>query len=207
MTMTDNPERNSRLHAPRDLKIKKYSNRRFYDTTRSCHVTLGELHDLIRAGHEVTVTDSKSGEDITHLVLTQILLERDAPKLNIFPSNILHEVIRTQQEMLGSVVEQFFRQALDAHRASHERWTSFMRNVLGATPMGAAANAMMPPSPLEWTRAMMEAFTGKPPPPAGASPGAEPLRDQGDELSQLRKQISELTRTVEKLSASKTAGA
>ena len=194
---------------PRELRIKKYSNRRFYDTTRSCHVTLGELHDLICAGHEVTVTDSKSGEDITHLVLTQILLERDAPKLNIFPANILHDVIRTQQEFLGGVVERFFRQALDAHRASHERWSSFLRNVLGA-------NAMLPATPLDWTRAMMEAFSGQAPastqsagqpaapdgkraaePRAAAAVGAGEPRDA--ELAELRRRLAELTRKVESL--------
>ncbi|MBW7906181.1 MAG: hypothetical protein LC135_16550 [Phycisphaerae bacterium] len=194
---------------PRELRIKKYSNRRFYDTTRSCHVTLGELHDLICAGHEVTVTDSKSGEDITHLVLTQILLERDAPKLNIFPANILHDVIRTQQELLGGVVERFFRQALDAHRASHERWSSFLRNVLGANPM-------MPTTPLDWTRAMMDAFAGAAGGPS--SPGANDQRRATDdkraaqdeprsapsesrdaELAELRRRLADLTRKVEAL--------
>jgi len=177
--------------APRQLKIKKYSNRRFYDATRSCHVTLGELHDLIRGGYEVTVTDSKTGDDITHLVLTQILLERDAPKLNIFPANILHDVIRTQQEMLGNVVERFFHQALDAHRASQERWTSFVRNVFGS-----AASPGPQASPFDWTRAMMEAFSGKPASSTASDPDER-------ELSDLRRQVAELIRKVDALSEGK----
>lgn len=190
---------------PRELRIKKYSNRRFYDATRSCHVTLADLHDLIRAGHELVIVDSKTNEDITHQVLTQILLEREAPKLEIFPANILHQIIRTQQQMLGNVVEQFFQQALANYRASQERWASFLSNVLGG---GGAA-----PNPLEWTRAMLDTWTPRPAPGAGApatppeltpapqtpepAPGSRPSPENtAEELRELREQVASLSRRL-----------
>ena len=62
---------------PEVIQIKKYPNRRYYDTSNSRHVTLQEMHDLIVSGKDICVTDSRNGDDITNLVLTQILLERD----------------------------------------------------------------------------------------------------------------------------------
>ena len=71
------------------LQIKKYPNRRYYDATRSCHVTLQEVYDLVRDGQDVCVTDSRTGEDITNLNLMQDMLEKDQPKLDVFPSRVI----------------------------------------------------------------------------------------------------------------------
>lgn len=201
------------------LSIKKYANRRFYDTTRSRHVTLTDLHDAIVAGDEIQVSDSKTGDDITHQVLMQILLERDPPKLTILPTNILHQVIRTQQQFLGTVMDQFLRQILDAQRASHERWTSFMRNVMGMP------GEQTPASPLQWTRAMMDAW--RPPhedapdsaaPAAGPeksapAPAAQPQSQPLDDLRAMRAQLASLQEQITALapesspSAERAAGA
>jgi polyhydroxyalkanoate synthesis repressor PhaR len=89
------------------LQIRKYSNRRLYDSTRSRHITADELYQLVRDGHDVVVTDSASGADITHQVLTQMILERDSPKLEVFPTTLLHEIIRANQQMWRRFVEQW----------------------------------------------------------------------------------------------------
>ncbi len=179
------------------LKIKKYSNRRFYDTTRSCHVTLRAMHDLICEGHELSITDGKSGDDITNMVLTQIILERDPPKLSMFPTNVLHQVIRTQRQFLGSVVEQFFAQVLGSHKASQEQWHRFIRNTLGVTPT-------MPTNPMDWTRSMMEAFTASartaPRSAPDPEPEPEPESASDDEMDALRRQVEELTMQVRNMS-------
>jgi polyhydroxyalkanoate synthesis repressor PhaR len=156
--------------APQTLDIRKYPNRRFYDATRSRHVTISDLHNLIVAGHELKVTDSSNGRDITNEVLAQIILERDPLKLAMFPANVLHQMIRTQQQFLGSVLEDYFRQMLEAHRASQERWAQFVRNTLGP---------FMPPAggPLDWTRGMWDAF-GTARPPANDNAPAAPREAQ-----------------------------
>ncbi len=165
----------------KSLSIKKYSNRRFYDTTRSCHVTLGAMHDLICEGYELTIIDGKSGDDITNIILTQIILERDPPKLAMFPSNVLHQVIRTQRELLGSVAEQFFAQVLETHKTSQEKWQQFIQNTLGVSPT-------MPTNPMEWTRSLMASFTPPPPP-----------KTANDETEALRRQVEELTRQMQRM--------
>ncbi len=183
---------------PRDVhNIKKYSNRRYYDTTRSRHITLREMHNLICEGQELKITDGKSGADITNVVLTQIILERDPPKLDIFPSQVLHQMIRTQREYLGTVVEQFFAQALQVHQSSQGQWLRFLRNTLGA-------GSMMPPNPLEWTRSFMETLTPQTPREEPRPPDAQgerpPVGPVPDEVEALRNQVEELTRTIERLS-------
>lgn len=171
---------------PREpLKIKKYPNRRFYDATRSCNVTLADLHDLICQGHEVAVTDSATGQDITNLILTQIIMEHDPPKLDFFPSNILHQVIRTQQKMLGNVAAQFFRQMVETQKASQEQWARFVQTTFGGMPW-------MNPAPPDWTQAMMSAFM-----PAAQSPPPDA------ELNDLREQLSALTKKVQEFERGK----
>ncbi len=88
------------------LEIRKYSNRRLYDATRSQHITAEDLYQLVRDGYDVVVTDSSTGADITHQVLAQMILEREAPKLEVFPATLLHEIIRADQQMWKRFAEQ-----------------------------------------------------------------------------------------------------
>lgn len=181
------------------LKIKKYSNRRFYDTTRSRHVTLGEMHTLICEGHELEITDGKSGQDITNLVLTQIILERDPPKLDIFPAGVLHQLIRTQRQFMGSVVEQFFAQVLAVHKSSQEQWLRFVRNTIGVPPV-------MSPNPMDWTRSLMEAIVPSAAPRNEDPPQREQPEAPAQEVDALRRQVEALTRRIEQMAGEKPPG-
>ncbi len=188
------------------LHIKKYSNRRFYDTTQSRHVTMGQMHELICDGHDLVITDYKTGEDLTNQVLTQIVLERDPPKLAIFPADVLHQLIRTQQQYLGTVVEQFFSQVLAAHKASQDQWIRFVRNTLGV----GRANAN---NPFEWGTAVMEALL-----PSeryksvidrrdsfGHNMNNEPERsdDRDQEILELTRRLGDLSKQVKRLTNDK----
>jgi|SRR5438445_4511423 len=131
------------------LQIRKYSNRRLYDSTRSRHITADELYQLVRDGHDVVVTDSASGADITHQVLTQMILERDSPKLEVFPTTLLHEIIRANQQMWRRFVEQWLNgltaaitQQADAYA---RRVADFGRRSLDASALGKMlAGALRP---------------------------------------------------------------
>jgi len=178
----------------RPLRIKKYSNRRFYDVTRSRHVGLGDLYELVAQGRDLTIEDSKTGRDITNVVLMQLILEREADKLAIFPPAILHQVIRTQRQYLGTVVEQFFRQALQAQRAVQEQWARFFQNTLGA--------AAQPVSPADWSRAFFGPFVpGAADSTSPATPGAPPRPERDRLVEDLRRQVAELSKRLERLAA------
>ena len=95
------------------ILIKKYSNRRLYDVTHSQYLTIDELIDLIKEGHEVEVTDSKTKEDITQIVLTQVFLERKGAYL--FSTSFLHQMIRNQDGILGEFFTDFVPKFLESY--------------------------------------------------------------------------------------------
>lgn len=182
---------------PGPLLIRKYPNRRYYDSTRSCHVTQNDLHALIADGFDVVITDATSGEDITNIVLTQMILDHHATKLAVFPPAILHQVIRTQQQFLGGIFEQFFRQAAEAQRATQAQWADFFQRSFGmATPPG-----------MEWMNPFRPSAYTQPATPTAESHPAGPPQDEAatrvknpDELNDLRRQLAELSRKLEDLS-------
>ena len=108
------------------IRIKKYSNRRLYDITHSRHLTLEELVELIKAGHEVQVIDSKSKEDITQSVLMQMLMEDKGAHL--FSAPFLHQLIRNREGILGEFFTDFVPKMLDAYLETQDSVRQQMEN-------------------------------------------------------------------------------
>lgn len=113
------------------IELRKYPNRRFYDRSRSRHVTLDEIYGMIRAGQDMHVTDSKTGEDITARVLAQIILEHDPLKLSVFPVDLLHQIIRANGPLVRDFVDKYFNQALRAFLDSRRQFDDYLRQTLG----------------------------------------------------------------------------
>lgn len=190
------------------LQIRKYPNRRYYDATRSCHVTLNDVYGLIRDGHTVCVTESTTDEDITNLILVQMILERDQPKLNVFPSGVLHMMIRSEYQVLRSSVDRFFGPFLTMVSATQHQFDAYLSQTAQATGL----------SPMDWAGKMMQAFTPKTESPAesDAAPAAPPAAStepappaqadetpaEADSIDELRQQIRSLTERLEQLSKS-----
>jgi len=180
------------------VQIKKYPNRRYYDASHSRHITLQEVHDLVVSGQDVCVSDSRNGDDITNLVLTQILLEHDEPKLDLFPSSMLHMMIRSDRQVLRTSLERFFGPFFGLLSTSQKQFDAYLRQ----TMQGAAM------TPFDWANRMMEAFSGRSA-PAGSPPvephQAEPPPDAPanppSSLSELHDQLAALQRKVERIQA------
>jgi len=173
---------------PAVLQIRKYPNRRFYDASRSRHVKLEELHELVRGGRRIQVTDPQ-GRDITNLVLTQILLEHDAPKLELFPVSLLHQALQTNQQVFGRFVDEYFARAMDAFLASKQQFDAFLAQA-GLSPLTAS-------TPFDWAQAVLRAFGGLP--SSALTPPGVPARTSGpnagaphDDLADLRREVAEL---------------
>src|SRR6185369_3134878 len=113
------------------LRIRKYPNRRYYDSTRSRHVTLEEIHNLIRQGYEIEVTDSKTGQDITAKLLGQIIIELDPPKMGVFPVSMLHRLLRSNQELVSDFIQKYFNQPLTAFFDSQRNMEQVFRQAMG----------------------------------------------------------------------------
>jgi polyhydroxyalkanoate synthesis repressor PhaR len=100
------------------VRIRKYPNRRLYDTSRSRHVTQQEVLDLVLAGRRVEVTDSRSNADITNAVLLQILIDRDADRISKLPVALVHWAARAGHEDLVALANQSLQSASSVRRSA-----------------------------------------------------------------------------------------
>lgn len=135
----------------RQVEIRKYPNRRYYDVTHRRHLCLEGIHSLVRDGHDIRVTESKTGEDITAKVLAQIILELDSPKLEAFPVALLHQVIRANEPLIRDFIDKYFSQAFEAFLRSQEQFDQYLRQALGLSVGPAQASRT-------WARMMMGPF-------------------------------------------------
>ncbi|MHB8508727.1 MAG: polyhydroxyalkanoate synthesis regulator DNA-binding domain-containing protein [Candidatus Dormibacteria bacterium] len=83
--------------------IKKYSNRKLYDTRSRRYITLNKIGDLLREGEEIQVVDRSSGEDLTAVTLSQVLLDSERKRTAVAPDNVLHQLVRGPEALLGAV--------------------------------------------------------------------------------------------------------
>ncbi len=94
------------------LLLKKYSNRRLYDTEKSAYVTLDHVMQVIRRGRPVAVVDAKSGEDVTAFILTQIILEESRKRNSLLPVPLLHLIIRHGENILSEFFQKYLEQTI-----------------------------------------------------------------------------------------------
>jgi polyhydroxyalkanoate synthesis repressor PhaR len=171
----------------RALEIRKYQNRRYYDSTRSRHLSLQQIHKLIIEGYNIRVLDAKTNEDITSKVLTQILLEYEPVKLEMFSMELLTRAIRVNDRLLKDFVDVYFRQAFEAFCGSQKQVDLMLRQAHNLTTAAAssAANLLPPWMPLS------APFRSA---PAPASESKEDPRSAGvqNEMAALREEIAQL---------------
>jgi polyhydroxyalkanoate synthesis repressor PhaR len=92
--------------------LKKYANRRLYDTNQSAYVTLSEVADMVKQGKIIKVVDAKTKENVTAFILTQILLEEARKKNALLPVPVLHLLIRYGDNLLGEFFEKYLQQTI-----------------------------------------------------------------------------------------------
>ncbi|CAB5134533.1 PhbF [Olavius algarvensis associated proteobacterium Delta 3] len=95
--------------------LKKYANRRLYDTEASAYVTLQEVADMIRMGRQVRVLEAKTKEDVTGFILTQIILEEAKKKNALLPVPLLHLIIQFGDNLLGDFFDSYLQQIIQAY--------------------------------------------------------------------------------------------
>lgn len=114
------------------IVIKKYANRRLYDTQTSSYVTLEDLCRMVKEDKEFVVRDAKSNEDLTRQILTQIILEQELKGVNIMPADFLRGVIKTHDEQASAMMQSYLDNAMKAFSANQESlqqyWEAGMEN-------------------------------------------------------------------------------
>ena len=160
--------------------IKKYENRRLYDSTNSRYVNLEEVAQLLQQGYDVQVVDASTNEDITRLILTQIIVEDAKAPNSTFPLDLLRQMVIT------------------SGRASQESALKYMKTMLEIYQ--STYRAMVPPlSPFDFIQNVRTEGDVAGPAATNATPGGsrqKTARHDSDEVKDLRRRIAELERLV-----------
>ena len=122
---------------PSRVVIKKYANRRLYNTKSSAYVTLEHLSEMVKDGTDFVVYDAKSGEDITRKVLTQIIFEEESSGQSLLPIQFLRQLIRFYGDSMQALVPSYLEMSLDSFTQQQER----MRKQMAAMQEQLAALA------------------------------------------------------------------
>ena len=172
----------------RPVVIKKYANRRLYNTETSAYITLEHLAALTRQGREFVVLDAKTGEDITHSVLTQIIMEAEGRGATMLPANFLRQLIGLYGGTTAGTLPQYLEASMDAFAKSNaqvrEAMTGAVSTALGASPLAEIAKRN-----IEMFEKAAGAFVPKP----------APEKPVADEVAALKAQLAELQAKVDKL--------
>lgn len=158
--------------------IRKYSNRRLYDTTASRHVTLEDLRQVIVAGDRIKVIDDKSGEDLTRSVLLQIIAEQEQFGLPVLGSELLEMIIRFYGSPMQALLSRYLGQAFSGILRQHEAMQSEMAKALQAPFMPLAELARQNMELWEQMKAATRnAFTAPTTTPGSANSDSSPAAD------------------------------
>ena len=112
--------------------VKKYANRRLYNTETSSYITLDNLADMVRQGRDFVVYDAKTGEDITRSVLTQIIVEEEGKGRALLPTAFLRQLIGFYGDQMQSLVPRFLEQAMGAFAQQQEQMRATMQKTMGS---------------------------------------------------------------------------
>lgn len=125
------------------ITIKKYANRRLYDTRKSSYITLDDLATMVRDGEEFRVVDAKSEEDITRSVLTQIIMEAEQGEGTMLPVNFLRQLITLYGDSMQTMVPGYLEASMDSFRRNQQQFRSALEGALAGNPLAELAKRNM----------------------------------------------------------------
>ena len=199
--------------------IKKYANRRLYNTATSSYVTLEHLCQMVKDDLDFVVYDAKSGTDITHPVLTQIIVEEESKGQNLLPINFLRQLISFYGDNLQWVVPSYLEHMMSSFSTNQDSMRQSMQDAFGGVfpvnnleDMGKQNMALF-----ENAMKMFSPYGMKPPEAAqtadttkaetAPAPAAEAAATQDSEsLAELKEQVAQLQKQLEALSQSQSKG-
>ena len=186
--------------------IKKYANRRLYNTAASTYVTLDHLAEMVRRGQDFVVFDARTNDDITRQVLTQIIFEEETRGQNLLPIQFLRQLIRLYGDQMQGLVPSYLEMSLDAFAKGQE---GFREQALKAVGAAAGANpavklfedqvksnmALFSDAMRLWAPGIAAAVVRPPP----SSPSTAPAPAKADELGDLKRQMQAMQAQLAKL--------
>ena len=172
------------------VTIKKYANRRLYNTETSAYITLDHLAQMTREGRDFRVVDAKTEEDITHGVLTQIIMEEESRGQTMLPVGFLRQLIAMYGDQVQALVPGYLEASMEAFRRNQQQFRSAVEGAFANSPF-----AELTKRNLAMFDAATQAFKPAPPPPSGSVASA----GKDAEIAALKAELAQLQAKVDKL--------
>jgi len=205
--MTDAPQTGAATAAP--IVIKKYANRRLYNTATSAYVTLDHLSAMVREGADFVVQDVKSGEDITRSVLTQIIFEQESSGGQaLLPVQFLRRLIRFYGDQMQGYLPAYLEMSMESFAKGQERLRDQFRTAFGGNPALAAFEEQASRNMHLFEQAVRMWA------PFGASAGAfkppeagDPAGGDAETLAELKRQMEAMQKQLDLIAGGRKPGA
>jgi polyhydroxyalkanoate synthesis repressor PhaR len=198
--------------------IKKYANRRLYNTASSSYVTLEHLSEMVKKGVDFVVYDAKTNEEITRSVLTQIIFEEESRGQNLLPIQFLRQLIRFYGDSMQALVPSYLELSLDAFTQQQERMRKQFADTLGGAVVGGGKGGLgyfedqVRQNMMLFDRAMkmFSPFTfpaqpggapGQSETPPAPAPAPAPQAQDDESLNDLKRRIEEMQAQIAKLAS------
>jgi polyhydroxyalkanoate synthesis repressor PhaR len=181
--------------------IKKYANRRLYNTGTSTYVTLEDLAEMVKSGEDFLVHDAKTGEDITRSVLTQIIFEQENKGQNLLPITFLRQLIRFYGDSIQNLIPTYLDFSIDSLVRDQEKLRGQMKSAFGPTALDVIGDQVRRNTEMfeQAMRMFLPFGTGRPDSPAHpAGSETEPAADS--DFDTMRRQLDEMQKRLDKLS-------
>jgi polyhydroxyalkanoate synthesis repressor PhaR len=183
--------------------IKKYANRRLYNTGTSTYVTLEDLADMVKTGEDFVVFDAKTGEEITRSVLTQIIFEQENKGQNLLPITFLRQLIRFYGDSIQNLIPTYLDFSIESLVREQEKLRGQMANAFGPGAFDVLGEQVRRNTEMfeQAMRMFLPFGAGRAPetPARGKEPEATPAADSN--FDALRRQIDEMQKRIDKLSS------
>jgi polyhydroxyalkanoate synthesis repressor PhaR len=182
--------------------IKKYANRRLYNTGTSTYVTLEDLAGMVKTGEDFIVYDAKSGEDITRSVLTQIIFEQENKGgQNLLPITFLRQLIRFYGDSMQMLVPRYLEVSIESLTREQEKFRHQLSHAFGAGPFAPLEDQVRRNMEMfERAFAMFMPFARR---EAANAEAEKTPAASGGEIDDLKRQLDEMQKRIEKLSDTK----
>ena len=171
--------------------IKKYANRRLYNTQTSSYITLDFLAKLTREGQDFKVVDAKTGEDITHNILTQIIMDEESTGRQLLPVGFLRELISMYGNSMQALVPQYLEASMEAFRKNQQKFQHAVEGSIANGPLAQLAKQNL---------AMLEAASNVFTPRGKREDGGKAPEAQG-EIDDLKAQLAEMQKKIDDLAS------
>jgi polyhydroxyalkanoate synthesis repressor PhaR len=180
------------------IVIKKYANRRLYNTGTSTYVTLEDLAGMVKNGEDFVVYDAKTGEDITRSVLTQIIFEQENKAgQNLLPITFLRQLIRFYGDSMQMLVPRYLEVSIESLTREQEKFRQQLSQAFGAGPFGALEDQVRRNMEMfERAFAMFAPFARR----ESQTAEAEKPATTGGEIDDLKRQLDDVQKRLDRLS-------